>query len=148
MKKAFTLLETIISVSIFLIIMIFLYKTLDATKYSNDIFTTKKNSLEKSNNLHNIFLEDLAETYTNSFIEISKDKKNRINSLIDEARKTKNINIRISEYDLEKLREKSAKEGLPYQTLISSIIHKYVSDQLVDEKDIIKSVQLLRFENN
>ena len=80
MKKAFTLLENIISVYIFLIIMIFLYKTLDATKYSNDIFTTKKNSLEKSNNLHNIFLEDLAETYTNSFIEISKDKKN--NSIV------------------------------------------------------------------
>ena len=89
-------------------------------------------------------IEENAETYR----AISKDKKNRINSLIEEARKTKNINIRISEYDLEKLREKSAKEGLPYQTLISSIIHKYVSDQLVDEKDIIKSVQLLRFENN
>ena len=89
-------------------------------------------------------IEENAENYRS----ISLDKKNRINSIIDEARKTKNINIRISEYDLEKLREKSAKEGLPYQTLISSVIHKYVSDQLVDEKDIIKSVRLLRFDNS
>lgn len=89
-------------------------------------------------------IEENAENYRS----ISLDKKNRINSMIDEARKTKNINIRISKYDLEKLREKSAKEGLPYQTLISSVIHKYVSDQLVDEKDIIKSVRLLRFDNS
>jgi predicted DNA binding CopG/RHH family protein len=89
-------------------------------------------------------IEENAENYRS----ISLDKKNRINSIIDEARKTKNINIRISEYDLEKLREKSAKEGLPYQTLISSVLHKYVSDQLVDEKDIIKSVRLLRFDNS
>ena len=89
-------------------------------------------------------IEENAENYKS----ISLDKKNRINTIIDESRKTKNINIRISEYDLEKLREKSAKEGLPYQTLISSVIHKYVSDQLVDEKDIIKSVRLLRFDNS
>jgi len=88
-------------------------------------------------------IENNAESYKS----ISKGKKSKITSIIDETRKTKNINIRISEYDLEKLREKSAVEGLPYQTLLSSIIHKYVSDQLVEEKDIIKSIQLLRFEN-
>ena len=88
-------------------------------------------------------IENNAENYRG----ISKGKMSKITSIIDEARKTKNINIRISEYDLEKLREKSAAEGLPYQTLLSSIIHKYVSDQLVEEKDIIKSIQLLRFEN-
>jgi len=88
-------------------------------------------------------IENNAENYRS----ISKGKISKITSIIDEARKTKNINIRISEYDLEKLREKSAVEGLPYQTLLSSIIHKYVSDQLVEEKDIIKSIQLLRLEN-
>ncbi len=88
-------------------------------------------------------IENNAESYKS----ISKGKMSKITSIIDETRKTKNINIRISEYDLEKLREKSAVEGLPYQTLLSSIIHKYVSDQLVEEKDIIKSIQLLRFEN-
>ena len=88
-------------------------------------------------------IENNAESYKS----ISKGKMSKITSIIDETRKTKNINIEISEYDLEKLREKSAVEGLPYQTLLSSIIHKYVSDQLIEEKDIIKSIQLLRFEN-
>lgn len=40
--------------------------------------------------------------------------------------KKKNINIRISEMDLLKLKTKAEEEGLPYQTLVASILHKYV----------------------
>jgi predicted DNA binding CopG/RHH family protein len=73
----------------------------------------------------------------------SEKKRTRIDSILEKSRKTKNINIRISEYDLQKLREKSDTEGIPYQTLISSVLHKYVSDQFVEEKDILKSLKLL-----
>lgn len=38
--------------------------------------------------------------------------------------KTRNINIRLSERDLHKLKVKALEEGLPYQTLASSILHK------------------------
>ena len=38
--------------------------------------------------------------------------------------KTKNINIRLSERDLARLKRKAAEEGIPYQTLASSILHK------------------------
>ena len=41
-------------------------------------------------------------------------------------KKNKRVNIRISEIDLELLHEKALIEGLPYQTLMSSILHKYV----------------------
>ena len=41
--------------------------------------------------------------------------------------KTRSINIRVSERDLLRLKAKAMKEGLPYQTLISSILHKYVN---------------------
>ncbi|HOF34102.1 MAG TPA: antitoxin [Spirochaetota bacterium] len=40
-------------------------------------------------------------------------------------KKEKRINIRISEKDLEDIQRKAVLEGLPYQALISSIIHKY-----------------------
>ncbi|MEE9905797.1 MAG: hypothetical protein K4305_10310 [Chlorobium sp.] len=39
----------------------------------------------------------------------------------------KRINIRISESDLNRLKAKSLEEGIPYQTLVSSLIHRYVS---------------------
>lgn len=45
-------------------------------------------------------------------------------------RKNKNINIRISENDLEAIKLLAAKEGMPYQTLIGSLIHKYASGYL------------------
>lgn len=45
--------------------------------------------------------------------------------------KNKRINIRISSKDLEGVQKKAMEEGLPYQTLISSIIHKYVSNTLI-----------------
>lgn len=41
--------------------------------------------------------------------------------------KTKNINIRLSEQDLYRIKAKAVEEGLPYQTLVSSIVHKAVA---------------------
>lgn len=45
-------------------------------------------------------------------------------------RKNKKINIRLTNHDMEGLRRIAVREGLPYQTLISSILHKYVSNHL------------------
>lgn len=39
--------------------------------------------------------------------------------------RTKLVSIRVREYDLARLRARSEREGLPYQTLINSLIHKY-----------------------
>jgi predicted DNA binding CopG/RHH family protein len=44
--------------------------------------------------------------------------------------KDKRINIRLSSTDLELLKRKASEEGLPYQTLISSVLHKYVVGRL------------------
>lgn len=41
--------------------------------------------------------------------------------------KTKNINIRVSEKILARLKAKAAEQGIPYQTLISSVLHRLVS---------------------
>ena len=47
-------------------------------------------------------------------------------------KKVKRVNIRISEMDLELLQERAMIEGLPYQTLMSSVLHKYVTGRLTD----------------
>ena len=46
--------------------------------------------------------------------------------------KNKRINIRISEWDLLRLKAKSLEEGIPYQTLVASLIHKFVKGSLVE----------------
>ena len=63
---------------------------------------------------------------------------------MEPARKTKSINIRISEAELARLKRRAQDEGVPYQTLVSSELHRYVSDRLVDEKQMLKSLELLR----
>lgn len=41
--------------------------------------------------------------------------------------KTRNINLRLSERTLARLKAKAIEEGIPYQTLAASILHKFVS---------------------
>jgi predicted DNA binding CopG/RHH family protein len=47
-------------------------------------------------------------------------------------KKDKRINIRISSRDLEAIQRRALEEGIPYQTLVASILHKYVSGSLYD----------------
>ena len=49
-------------------------------------------------------------------------------------RKDKRVNIRISEKDLKSIQRRALEEGIPYQTLISSLIHKYVNGRLIDKE--------------
>lgn len=48
--------------------------------------------------------------------------------------KNKRINIRLSERDLINIKAKSLEEGIPYQSLISSVLHKYLTGRLVETK--------------
>ncbi len=47
-------------------------------------------------------------------------------------KKDRRVNIRISSKDLEALQKRALEEGLPYQTLIASILHKFVNGRLVE----------------
>lgn len=58
----------------------------------------------------------------------AKRKKELMQIARNTLNKTKNINIRLSERDLYKLKAKAAREGIPYQTLASSILHKVASE--------------------
>lgn len=78
-----------------------------------------------------------------SYRPVLKKELQEIEGVLDRIRKTRNVNIRISEMVLEELKKRSREEGIPYQTLISSVLHKFVTNRLVDEKAIRKSMQLL-----
>jgi predicted DNA binding CopG/RHH family protein len=58
--------------------------------------------------------------------EMRMAKEGAMNYLKKEGR----INIRLSKADLNSLKRKAVQEGIPYQTLISSILHKFVSGSL------------------
>ena len=45
-------------------------------------------------------------------------------------KKNRRVNIRLSQNDLEAIRIKAVQEGIPYQTLMASVLHKYVAGRL------------------
>ena len=47
--------------------------------------------------------------------------------------KDQRMNIRITKNDLDGIKLKAAEEGMPYQTLVASIIHKYVTGRLTEQ---------------
>jgi predicted DNA binding CopG/RHH family protein len=55
--------------------------------------------------------------------------------------KDQRINIRLSSADLQALRARALQEGMPYQTLISSVLHKYLSGALREPPAVIKPLQ-------
>lgn len=63
------------------------------------------------------------ENLDKKIIEAKEIAKNSI-------KKNKRINIRLTEKDYQNIKVKAMEEGLPYQTLISSIIHKYTLGKL------------------
>lgn len=79
-----------------------------------------------------------------SYKPLSDKKQKKVNSIIKKAKEKKSVNLRLNRHDLDLLKQKAEAEGIPYQTLISSILHKFVTDQLIDQKDIVKSVRLLK----
>lgn len=47
--------------------------------------------------------------------------------------KARNINIRISDKDLQKIKSQAIEKGIPYQTLISSLLHQYSSGRIKEK---------------
>jgi len=74
-------------------------------------------AIEKTDNFEKI------EHYEEALMEARMAAKNYLT-------KTKNINIRIPEYDMLMLKRKSAEINIPYQTILSSLIHQYVTQKV------------------
>ncbi|HQQ87853.1 MAG TPA: hypothetical protein PLA72_07610 [Smithellaceae bacterium] len=84
--------------------------------------------------------KDILGSYENGeWIEVP-DMKDEIKKHVDYAksttRKDKRVNIRMSQRDLESLQRKALEEGIPYQTLISSLLHKFINGRLVEKSSV------------
>jgi len=58
------------------------------------------------------------------------------NAAKDYLKKETKMNIRIDQYELNRIKEEAAQEGLKYQTFIKSILHKYLSGQLIEKSKL------------
>jgi predicted DNA binding CopG/RHH family protein len=74
--------------------------------------------------------------------EISRLRSEMVDAASNQSKEAR-VNLRLNPEDVEKIRVKAKREGIPYQTLIGSVLHKYATDQLLDEKAIEAVVRKL-----
>ena len=69
----------------------------------------------------------------------SKAEQNKIKlAAKDFMKKQTKMNIRIDTFELEKIKEQANLAGLKYQTFIKSVLHKYITGQLIDKDKITR----------
>jgi predicted DNA binding CopG/RHH family protein len=85
----------------------------------------------KGRKFHDDDEKDLISAYESGEFRPVKDQQGAKQTARQAARrylrKDARVNIRLSTADLEMLKRRAAEEGLPYQSLIASVLHKYVS---------------------
>lgn len=89
--------------------------------------------------------KDLLESYERGEWRSVKNLKGEIQKHKGYARQTlkkdKRVNIRISSMVLEELQTRAVEDGMPYQTLISSILHRFVTGRLTEKTRSKKSFE-------
>ena len=90
--------------------------------------------------------EQAIENEINTYTSIKEEKRKKIEKIIEATKKNRAISLRITNYDLEKLKEKADKEGIPYQTLITNVLHKFITNQYYEKEEVLKSIILMKEE--
>jgi predicted DNA binding CopG/RHH family protein len=82
--------------------------------------------------------KELLERYEKDSVKLRSPSQKEIEEIKAMARKTlrkdRRVTIRLYDHDLKGIQKKALEKGLPYQTLISSMIHQYVEGELVETK--------------
>ncbi len=88
-----------------------------------------KQSKQKLNAEEQAILDAFESGKLKSIANVAAEKKRLQNSAKAHGLKNKRVSLRMSEWDFSRIQEEALKEGLPYQSLLSSIIHKYLTGQ-------------------
>jgi len=81
--------------------------------------------------------KEIIEAYEKDELKLSTPSKKEIEAIKKTVRKTlvkdKRITIRLYEHDYQGIQKKAMEMGIPYQTLISGIIHRYIEGDLTSK---------------
>jgi len=88
--------------------------------------------------------EKIIEKEAKEYKKVSEQEKKIIESILEKSSGKKVITLRLNNNDLEQIKSIANTEGIPYQTLISSVLHKYINDRFVDKNEVFKISELLK----
>ena len=83
--------------------------------------------------------KEILAAYNSGQIKVAKPSKKEIDLIKTAAdntfKKDKRITIRLYDHDYKGIQKKALQMGVPYQTLISGIIHRYIEGELVSKNN-------------
>ena len=89
-----------------------------------------KKSFEPIDEEEKELMESIEKDEWRSVKNFKKEKENAELAARNTLKKDKRINLRLTQKDYHQIQVKAIEEGIPYQTLISSIVHKYLNGSL------------------
>ena len=85
--------------------------------------------------------EQEIEDSADKLVPASKATRERVEGIIERSKRNEAISLRMSSFDLEQIKARAAEQGMPYQTLINVLVHKYVTNQVLDKDEFLKTLQ-------
>jgi len=82
--------------------------------------------------------KEILDAYEKGYIKVknpSKEELKEVKKIAEDTfRKNKRITIRLYDHDYRGIQKKAMEKGMPYQTLISSMIHQYIEGDITEKK--------------
>ncbi len=90
----------------------------------------KKKAFQPLDEEEKELMESIDRDEWKSVNDLEQQKQKAMEAARNTLKKNRRINLRLSEKDYRQIQIKAVEEGMPYQTLISSIVHKYLNGSL------------------
>jgi predicted DNA binding CopG/RHH family protein len=91
---------------------------------------TRKKAFKPIDQEEKDLMESIERDEWQSVANIDQEKEKAISAARNTLKKDKRINLRLTQKDYHQIQIKAIEEGIPYQTLISSLVHKYLNGSL------------------
>ena len=88
--------------------------------------------------------EQEIEDSIDEWVPASQETRDQLKRIIERSKKNEAISIRMSSFDLSRIKAMAAGQGMPYQTLINVVVHKYVTNQMYEKDEVLKTLQVAK----
>jgi predicted DNA binding CopG/RHH family protein len=78
------------------------------------------------------------------WVPASEETREKLRRIAERSRKNEAISIRMSSFDLQRIKAMAAEQGMPYQTLINVIVHKYVTNRMYEKDEVLKTLRVAK----
>ena len=105
------------------------------------IWDTSENEWLKRERL--VSFEEIEES-SEEWVSASEETREHLRRIVERSKKNEAITLRMSSFDLSRIKEMAAEQGMPYQTPINVIVHKYVTNRMYEKDEVLKTLRVAK----